>query len=43
MCGICGFAGLDDEELLKRMTASLIHREPDEEECKNLLLCLDFV
>jgi asparagine synthase (glutamine-hydrolysing) len=31
MCGICGFVGLNDEQLLKRMTASLIHRGPDEE------------
>ena len=31
MCGICGFAGLDDEQLLRRMTSSLAHRGPDEE------------
>ncbi|MBN3038378.1 MAG: asparagine synthase (glutamine-hydrolyzing) [Candidatus Omnitrophica bacterium] len=30
MCGICGFAGLDDLELLKRMTTTLSHRGPDE-------------
>lgn len=31
MCGICGFVGLKDELLLKRMTDSLNHRGPDEE------------
>ncbi|MEK6546380.1 MAG: asparagine synthase (glutamine-hydrolyzing) [Nitrospinota bacterium] len=31
MCGICGFAGFDDEQLLRRMTSSLVHRGPDEE------------
>lgn len=31
MCGICGFVGLNDEKLLKKMTTSLVHRGPDEE------------
>ena len=29
MCGICGFAGRQDDELLARMTAALVHRGPD--------------
>jgi asparagine synthase (glutamine-hydrolysing) len=29
MCGICGFAGMQDAELLERMTDSLFHRGPD--------------
>jgi len=31
MCGICGFWGLDDKNLLKRMNKSLEHRGPDDE------------
>ncbi|OGR80201.1 MAG: asparagine synthase (glutamine-hydrolyzing) [Elusimicrobia bacterium GWC2_64_44] len=31
MCGICGFAGLKNEGLLRAMAASLQHRGPDEE------------
>lgn len=31
MCGITGFAGLQDLQLLKRMTAALVHRGPDDE------------
>ena len=31
MCGICGFAGFYDNELLRKMTASIIHRGPDGE------------
>lgn len=31
MCGICGFAGKGDIEDLKRMTASLVHRGPDDD------------
>lgn len=31
MCGICGFAGRDDEDLARRMTATLAHRGPDGE------------
>ncbi|MCA9431224.1 MAG: asparagine synthase (glutamine-hydrolyzing), partial [Candidatus Omnitrophica bacterium] len=31
MCGITGIAGFEDPELLRRMTASLRHRGPDEE------------
>ncbi|MFH1045766.1 MAG: asparagine synthase (glutamine-hydrolyzing) [Candidatus Omnitrophota bacterium] len=30
MCGICGFVGINDVELLKRMTDLLSHRGPDE-------------
>lgn len=30
MCGICGYFGLDDEELLVRMTDMLTHRGPDD-------------
>lgn len=30
MCGICGFAGLKDEDLLRSMTDVLAHRGPDE-------------
>src|SRR5208283_5744348 len=29
MCGIAGFAGLEDRELLKAMTQTLRHRGPD--------------
>ncbi|HEX9415117.1 MAG TPA: asparagine synthase (glutamine-hydrolyzing) [Gaiellaceae bacterium] len=29
MCGICGFVGLDDEALVRAMTATLQHRGPD--------------
>lgn len=31
MCGICGFSGFKDEELLGRMLGSLVHRGPDDE------------
>ena len=31
MCGICGFAGLADDGLVRAMTASLAHRGPDGE------------
>jgi asparagine synthase (glutamine-hydrolysing) len=31
MCGIVGFAGFEDEALLREMTACLLHRGPDEE------------
>jgi len=31
MCGITGFYGLEDKNLLKRMSKTLIHRGPDEE------------
>ncbi len=31
MCGICGFAGFQDEGLLRRMTELLRHRGPDSE------------
>jgi len=31
MCGICGFVGLNDEPLLRRMTRRLVHRGPDDE------------
>jgi len=31
MCGICGFVGYEDTELLNRMTSRLTHRGPDEE------------
>lgn len=31
MCGICGFTGSPDENVLKRMTALIIHRGPDED------------
>ena len=31
MCGICGFAGLKNEDLLRGMAASLRHRGPDED------------
>ena len=30
MCGICGFVGLQDRELLLRMMDQLVHRGPDE-------------
>src|SRR3989304_3640233 len=30
MCGIAGFAGLQDSPLLEAMTATLTHRGPDE-------------
>lgn len=30
MCGICGYSGLADRELIKRMTAVLGHRGPDD-------------
>ena len=30
MCGICGFYGFEDKELLKRMTNILVHRGPDD-------------
>lgn len=29
MCGICGFFGFNDNELLKRMTICLVHRGPN--------------
>ena len=31
MCGICGIAGFQDNDLLKRMTEALKHRGPDDE------------
>ncbi|MHB8469206.1 MAG: asparagine synthase (glutamine-hydrolyzing) [Gaiellaceae bacterium] len=31
MCGICGFVGRDDEELVRRMTRTMAHRGPDGE------------
>ena len=31
MCGIAGFAGMDDNELLRSMCNSLLHRGPDED------------
>lgn len=31
MCGICGFTGLSNEQLLKSMTNSIYHRGPDED------------
>lgn len=31
MCGICGFVGEGDEEVLRRMTRTLRHRGPDDE------------
>ena len=31
MCGICGFINHKDDDLLKLMTDSLVHRGPDEE------------
>ena len=31
MCGICGFAGMRDRDLLRQMMAALHHRGPDEE------------
>jgi asparagine synthase (glutamine-hydrolysing) len=31
MCGITGYVGLDDEQLLRRMCRSLFHRGPDED------------
>jgi len=31
MCGICGFTGIKNGALLKGMTASLVHRGPDED------------
>ena len=31
MCGICGFAGTRNDDLLKSMAASLAHRGPDED------------
>jgi len=30
MCGICGFIGLDDRELLRRMCDIMAHRGPDD-------------
>ena len=31
MCGICGFAGFNNDDLLKEMTSAIAHRGPDEE------------
>ena len=31
MCGIAGFIGVGDEQILKSMTDTLVHRGPDEE------------
>ncbi|MHB8792090.1 MAG: asparagine synthase (glutamine-hydrolyzing) [Thermoleophilia bacterium] len=31
LCGICGFSGFKDEDLLGRMLDSLVHRGPDDE------------
>ena len=30
MCGICGFYGFEDRQLLRKMTDTLIHRGPDD-------------
>ena len=30
MCGICGYIGLDDKELLKKMMSAISHRGPDD-------------
>src|SRR3990170_1411545 len=30
MCGICGYLGFDDHELLLKMTETLVHRGPDD-------------
>ncbi len=31
MCGLAGYVGFDEEGLLERMTAALVHRGPDDE------------
>jgi asparagine synthase (glutamine-hydrolysing) len=31
MCGICGYVGIDEDGLLERMAAALVHRGPDGE------------
>ncbi len=31
MCGICGFYGFEDKDLLKRMNAKITHRGPDQD------------
>lgn len=31
MCGLAGFVGVGDEDILKRMTSALVHRGPDGE------------
>ncbi|MFN3550200.1 MAG: asparagine synthase (glutamine-hydrolyzing) [Endomicrobiia bacterium] len=31
MCGICGFVGFKDDELIRKMTKMLVHRGPDSE------------
>jgi len=31
LCGICGFSGFSDEELLSRMLVAMVHRGPDDE------------
>ena len=30
MCGICGYVGIDEPGLIERMSATLVHRGPDE-------------
>ena len=30
MCGICGFVGIEDKDLLNKMSEKIIHRGPDE-------------
>jgi asparagine synthase (glutamine-hydrolysing) len=30
MCGICGFSGPSDHDLLRKMTSALVHRGPDD-------------
>ncbi len=30
MCGICGFVGIEEPGLIERMTASIVHRGPDD-------------
>ena len=30
MCGICGFTGFEDNQILKEMMDTLVHRGPDD-------------
>ena len=48
MCGICGFVGVAEENLLDRMMTALVHRGPDDkgtyrDKKLNIGVCIDVI